>query len=98
MRKTLLFLLFPIIFGKITKEQEIKNQFDNFLELHQKHYENIMEYTKKLDNFNHNIKLIQTNNKDYDNCKLYLNKNSDTEKGLNYVSGCYKKNLRASEI
>ena len=82
--KKFLFLLFSTVFGLNAQQKQFKHQFDNFLQLHNKHYENIKEYSQKLENFNHNLNLIQENNKDYDNCRLYLSKHSTDGKGKDF--------------
>jgi len=94
--KKFLFLLFSTVFGLNAQQKQFKHQFDNFLQLHNKHYEN-KEYSQKLENFNHNLNLIQENNKDYDNCRLYLSKHSTDGKGKDFIfNSCAgdKKNLR----
>lgn len=83
-----------------TREQQMKDQFNDFLKIHNKNYPNPVDYQKHFEIFHENLGRIKTYFDGNRVCKMYLTKYSDltTDKTYDYDT-CkefvhFKKNIR----
>ena len=80
-------IAFTNVNAKYTREQQMKDQFDDFLKIHKKHYSSPVEYQEHFDIFHANLNRIKSYvNEDGKACKMYLTKYSDitTDKSFDY--------------
>ena len=99
----LFFSIFNISLGKTlyTREQQMNDQFNDFLKIHNKHYSNSAEYLKHFKIFHENLSRMKIYVDGNRICKMYLTKYSDltTDRTYDYDT-CkefvhYKKNMRS---
>ena len=92
MFKSLLFTIY-LLFNidnancvRYTREQQMKDQYDDFLKIHKKHYSNPSEYQEHFEIFHTNLNRIKTYTDGNKICKMYLTKYSDitTDKSYDY--------------
>lgn len=92
---SLLFLFFPTNFAvKYTREQQMKEQFDDFLKIHNKHYSTNDKYQYHFNIFHKNLQRINHYHDENGNlCKMYLTRYSDLTTDTKYDYDTCKKNL-----
>jgi hypothetical protein len=97
-----LFSAFNFSLGKTlyTREQQMKDQFNDFLKIHNKNYPNSAEYQKHFEIFHENLSRIKTYHNGERTCKMYLTQYSDLTTDSTYdYDTCkkfipYKPNMR----
>jgi hypothetical protein len=80
----LLFTFFNLSFGKYTKEDQMKDQYNDFLKIHNKHYSNHNEYQTHFEIFQENLARMKTYNNGEKTCKMYLTQYSDLTNDSKY--------------
>ncbi len=75
-----------VVVSKYTKEQQIKDQYNDYLRIHNKKYLDENEYNNRLNIFYQNLQKIKHYRDGDKLCKMYLDKNSDLEIGKFYDS------------